>query len=588
MNPRPNAFLKPLLTLAAASLCLVAPAPAPRAQSPAAPQAAAANVELIPSHAPGSVAAFPETFDAPPDTAPLLVYARLAEAAAPPGGQTWILRARLVESPAVADGAPPRKLLAFAVPQLPRGVYEVSYAGGGRRLATRILVEPQLLAARGLVSGNPGEEREVSFGIDTLHLAAEDVGVVERRVMVTLELGDASVAELAPGQTASKMAAADGFATWKIRLKAAGETMLTASAPDYTPAETRVVNSPEAPADSEAAKADKRADEAAKDADKEDEKARAARADVDRETAHLLFLQHHMSARMSRAPAGVSADIRIERDLKKSAERVGERRKDLAESSRELANAERREARLLGDFFEARAQAAGAGLAAVGPRLLSQSDLLPGDIILMRGVKPLSLSIRVAEAVSYGRLAMYSHSALYVGDGLIAEMLGDGYHLRPVAASIDGATHADVYRWGGLSRQQRDLVAAKGRTFRGTLYAERQIKVLAAVAVLDPAVRASGLAPGADLLAAAALLALPRFLADADAVSGGVREMICSEMVAYSYHHAGLPADFAGRWNVRYWSSLDSLVRTDDRSHDYTTPNSLAFSGLLEQAGRLK
>ncbi|HEX7956672.1 MAG TPA: hypothetical protein VF508_07010, partial [Pyrinomonadaceae bacterium] len=345
---------------------------------------------------------------------------------------------------------------------------------------------------------------------------------------------------------------------------------LSATAPDFVPAEARLVSAP-APADasSAAGRADRKVDEAARAAQKEDKNERKAQAEADKDAADLLFLREQMAGRMTRMgddPAAVA-------ELSAARRRVGIAEREAAATNTELKDAERSESRRLNEYFEARVKAASMGVAvdgrpqAAAPRLMSQAELLPGDVILVRGVKPLSKAIRIAETLSYGERARYSHAAVYVGGGMVAEMLGEGYVPHTVAACIEGATHADVYRWPNLGQPQRNLIAEKAKTFGGTRYAESQIFVL-------------GLAAGGGPAAAAALVA--------DLRSGGAREMICSELVARSYHHAGLPADLGGMWSVRFWTSLAPLLTSDDRRHDYTTPNSLAFGGIFVQEGRLK
>lgn len=683
MKRKSSKPLKSLPALLAAALWLLAPMSAQRAQepapqeSPAARQSPAAQAKsdaqaaqadeasLVTAYAPGSRAAFPETFDAAAASGKPLVYARPAGAEPSAAGPAWVLSASFLDAPPelaappapaatpnagaaatptagaaatpaasaaassstptpasspaptpspspeptpattpaptpapAAAPAPPRKLLVFTVPQLPRGVYEVSYADSGRGLTTRILVEPHLRAARGLLTGKPGDELEVSFGIEAVHVVAEDAGVSPRRVEVTLAPGDASVVELAPGEAAAKTTGDDGFATWKVRLKAEGEAMLAAAAPDFVPAATRVVSAapPPAAAPPRARSADRKAAEAAEAAAREERKARDAQADADKAAAELLMLEEQLSGGRKSGP-GDEAAARAE--AQRARERVGGAREALARSQSTLKGAARAEARRLGEFFDARAEALrwepASGLdrqrVGPGPGPLSPDDLLPGDVILMGGVKPLSAAIMGGETGVYGKFAIYSHAALYVGGGQVAEMLGGGYTLQPVAASIKGATHAHVYRWPRLARAQGELVARHARTFAGRLYAEQQIKVLATLAARD-ATRAVLALGGPQAIAAGFALvelevALRGLVVDADRLSGGARQLICSELVAQSYHHAGLPAPFDARWNVTFWPSLSPLLTSDDRRHDYTTPNSLAFSGLLQKVGWL-
>jgi hypothetical protein len=60
--------------------------------------------------------------------------------------------------------------------------------------------------------------------------------------------------------------------------------------------------------------------------------------------------------------------------------------------------------------------------------------------------------------------------------------------------------------------------------------------------------------------------------------------MICSELVAWAYHDAGLEL------YVPYWKVLSDLniFTSHERQHDYTTPNMLAHSKNLGMVGRYR
>jgi hypothetical protein len=606
MNTKLKPTLKCLFIFSSIALCLTATSPVQRAQksapttttqpAPATTQSAPATTDpttasaqvasekLVVSYPPGALAAFPEPLEQSPGTFRPSVYASPVGAQFP-AERVWLLDASLIEAKSAgteetrlpggtpaesAAAAPttraPKSLVAFFVPQLPRGAYDVRYLDAGGIKTTRIFIEPQLQAAHGLVAGNPGDELEVGFGIETSYVADKMEGAVQTRVPVTLKVGDASVVELAPEQQASKTTGEDGFATWKIRFKAVGETMLTASAPDFEPAESRVLSTrrPDAP---DAKKIEGQADKAANAADTQTEKSRAAQAEVEKTVAKILLLREKLA---TGAASFGAKDVRgyTENHLYEMNER-----RTLAE--REMTAADIKEARWLTELSAARAQLAAitpaTPTAVEMPRLLDGTELLPGDVILMRGVKFYSTAILGAEVLNFGSGANYSHSAIYVGDGMVAEMLGNGYKLNPWPVSIDKATNVDVYRWRNLTGAQRALIAKKARSYGGTLYAEPQIFLLGLAAASVPPIGG---------LALAAL--------GVDYRSGGERQMICSELVARSYHHAGLEMSVAQSWKLKFWSSLGEVLTSDDRLHDYTTPNALAVSGILTKEGRLR
>ncbi|HJQ32052.1 MAG TPA: hypothetical protein VJ866_07735 [Pyrinomonadaceae bacterium] len=589
MNLKSKPAIGAFLTACACALLAAAPTrqhaqePAPR-QAPAPAQAD--PYKVVVSYPPGAVGVFPEPLDLRPgEPAPLAAAWPAGTEPAP--DQVWLLKTSLLdfrpEAEAAPGGKPPdagrvKKLLAFTVPQLRRGIYVVSYDDPGSRTkrAMNISVEPQLQAEHGLLNGNPGDTVEVSFGLGTSYVAVNDRGVSQTRVLVTLSIADASVAELAPGQQSSQTTGEDGFATWKVRLKSKGETALRATAVDFEPAESRLVSAPR-PTTTEAKTAEARADKAEAEADEQEGHARAARVESEQAEAAMLILK---AEEAQGAGAAAKKEAAVEPARRRAALEEHLERSEAAEE-----RAEARQASQLNESAAARAtltarSLSGAGGGAATPaaapvetRPISPDQLLPGDIILMRGFKFYSTAILAAETLTYGRSAPYSHAALYVGGGMVAEMLGDGYNLHALGLSIDGATYADVYRWEGLSGAQRELIAAKGRSYAAGRYPYGwpQITVLG--------IAATNAAPTGGLTVLAATTGL---------VSGGDRQMICSEFVARAYHHAGLDPAFAGRWQVRFWPTLAEILLSDDRRHDYTTPNAIAVSPLLTNEGRLK
>jgi hypothetical protein len=220
------------------------------------------------------------------------------------------------------------------------------------------------------------------------------------------------------------------------------------------------------------------------------------------------------------------------------------------------------------------AEAAGAALAA---RLNPEDYLLPGDVLLIRGASYVSGAIRLFEQSQFNRQVDYSHAALYLGEvngqrQMVAEMLKDGFVLQPLKASMKDDNVVDAYRWRGepgLTPERRRAIVERALGFRGKKYAWEQIDLLRV---------ASGV-----LLPGESSIPLAVRVLGVDWLSGGEQKMICSEMVSWSYHHAGLDPD-ASNW----WPALAPILNGDVRRHDYTTPNTLAVSQKFTHLVRLK
>ncbi|RVH78123.1 hypothetical protein CN203_11550 [Sinorhizobium meliloti] len=90
------------------------------------------------------------------------------------------------------------------------------------------------------------------------------------------------------------------------------------------------------------------------------------------------------------------------------------------------------------------AKAAGVKLqAGDGKLIIELSDLLPGDILLY---KPSSAQLHQA-AISRSTNSPYTHAAIYVGDGEIAESnVRSGVKKNPVEGILDGAEYVAVLR----------------------------------------------------------------------------------------------------------------------------------------------
>ncbi len=209
---------------------------------------------------------------------------------------------------------------------------------------------------------------------------------------------------------------------------------------------------------------------------------------------------------------------------------------------------------------------------------MSATALQPGDMLLYVGQTPImSPAIIELERLQLGAppadRPMYSHAGIYLGEengvGMVAEMLSAGYVKRSVSESLNDANlRVDVYRRSGISVEQQQLVAHNATLLRAAAvpYAWDQIGVLSQMAINPIAATVRTLAAGAD------------------ALSGGRKAMICSEMVRWAYALSGLDPQ------ISPWPLMQSLqiLPSFERQVDYTTPNMLARSGSFQFVYRIK
>ncbi|MCA1620845.1 MAG: hypothetical protein LC795_16355, partial [Acidobacteria bacterium] len=258
---------------------------------------------------------------------------------------------------------------------------------------------------------------------------------------------------------------------------------------------------------------------------------------------------------------------------------AGSRTKSVDEAAQEASRAEARVRREEFQWHESlgRVRSAEAALAALAARPEPENHLLPGDVLLIRGDSFVSGAIRLFEQTQFGRPLDYSHAALYLGEvggqkHMVAEMLGDGFNLHPLKASMKDDNIVDAYRWKGqpaLTPALRQVIVNKALGFRGKKYGWAQLDLLRVVAGL--------------LLPGERFIPLQRRASLVDVFNRGELRIICSEMVSWSYHHAGLDPD-ASEW----WPTLGVLLTDEVRRHDYTTPNTIAVSTNFYRLVRLK
>jgi hypothetical protein len=198
---------------------------------------------------------------------------------------------------------------------------------------------------------------------------------------------------------------------------------------------------------------------------------------------------------------------------------------------------------------------------------VSVAALKEADVFLTRSDSALlSTAIRLAEVkalgVAYG--STYSHAAIYLGNGLVAEMLGTGYKETDLVTWFKGEDYVDIYRNGSLG-DLADDVAAAARVYTGTPYAYSQIAVLGLKAVSSD--------PAKDMPVAWEL-AYTAYQTD----DYGSQRMICSELVARAFADVGGTATL----DVTIWPSMDAIGDASADFHwDFTTPTCLSLSASL-------
>ena len=95
---------------------------------------------------------------------------------------------------------------------------------------------------------------------------------------------------------------------------------------------------------------------------------------------------------------------------------------------------------------------------------IAPTDLQPGDILLSSTQALPSLGIRLLT------LAPVSHAALYLGDGAIAEAVGQGVRIRTTQAFIDGESTIAAFRHPGMTETQAAAIQAFAQRHDGKKY----------------------------------------------------------------------------------------------------------------------
>jgi hypothetical protein len=203
--------------------------------------------------------------------------------------------------------------------------------------------------------------------------------------------------------------------------------------------------------------------------------------------------------------------------------------------------------------------------ALIGNYTLSVTALEPGDVLLTQGKGGLDKGIRLGEALelNVAFAETFSHAAIYVGDGKVAEMLGTGFAVTPLSKRYAESQRVDILRDREITTpEQRAAVVNAAMAYAGTPYAFTQIAVFAR-AVLSPGNphRVENSLPYAAY----------------QSRDSGPRRMICSELVAQAFDDAALPID------VKLWPTLNPISDTKKFRMDFTSSTMLALSPDLNR-----
>ncbi|KAF0815447.1 hypothetical protein IGB42_00528 [Andreprevotia sp. IGB-42] len=201
-----------------------------------------------------------------------------------------------------------------------------------------------------------------------------------------------------------------------------------------------------------------------------------------------------------------------------------------------------------------------------GGKLIGQGELLPGDIILSATDGITSAGIRLFT------LAPVSHAALYVGDDLIAEAVGEGVRLRAVSQVLEEEAVVVAFRRSDLTVAQAAEIrhfaeAQVGRQYNYVgvmLHAPFSIERRICDLPLMPAVTRDACMRGIATIQ----LGTP----DND-------RFFCSQFVIEAYRVAGLPITDV---NPRWVSPADILHMREDDVPSIKIHQPLVYVGHLK------
>jgi hypothetical protein len=206
---------------------------------------------------------------------------------------------------------------------------------------------------------------------------------------------------------------------------------------------------------------------------------------------------------------------------------------------------------------------------------LSVTSLQPADVLLAQDTSGaehvLALAIRIGEAsqLQVPFSSTYYHSALYLGNDRVAEMLATGFTDQTTLEQFFSENiGVDEYRRVGIGQDGQAVVNAAEK-YQGTPYAYSQLAVLAMAWLMpnDPARIEHS-------------VVYATYLANAY----GPQRMICSELVARAFAEAQTSDGRSLALSVTLWPAMSAIGNTsNDFLWDFTTPTTLSLSPSLQK-----
>lgn len=210
-----------------------------------------------------------------------------------------------------------------------------------------------------------------------------------------------------------------------------------------------------------------------------------------------------------------------------------------------------------------------------GALLIDEQPLLPGDILLSSSTGINSLGIRVFS------LAAVSHAALYLGDGQVAEAVGSGVAIVPLASALEHSSALVAFRYPGLTSEQATRIQAFAISKQGSSYNYKGI-VMMAPYMLTKRVCELSLFNRAIRDRCLTLLAIVQ-LGDSDANAANSEAFFCSQFVLEAYNHAGHPISHS---EPAWITPADLLhMRQGDRA-SFSSHQALEYIGHLKQRAK--
>ena len=201
-----------------------------------------------------------------------------------------------------------------------------------------------------------------------------------------------------------------------------------------------------------------------------------------------------------------------------------------------------------------------------GGELIRASTLQPGDILLSSVGTLQSLGIQLAT------FAPVSHALVYLGDGVIAEAVGEGVRVRTVDAVLDSEQMVVAFRDPQLTPAQAVLLREWSLSQVGVHYNTVGV-LLTAPFVLDRRVCELPLVPGPVRDACVRGFAMVQLGASSN------DRFFCSQFVLEAYRKAGAPLSDA---DPRWVSPADLLHMREGDVASLTAARPLRYVGHLK------